>query len=279
MSITTRKESRYVERADSRSIEWNHSLPINLRMLDYTEYPPVASTLHFGATVTIAIPASPDPVTKTFGSPQDRYQNKKMARAAASKAAVEYLIRIGQLAIDGSVIKKPKGQPMHFPAPNPGPSTGQPTQTPPAAAAPTAVVSTAAASTAAAATEALTFTSRVPAMSQRLGFGTPVYNVTPTNPEISGSAFFDCTATFPPSTGLYGPVASVSNVYGKKNAKEDCAREVCAVLEAIREKRLREAGLLPPKGGEEEQSARTQLQQKGIIPGLDGSVDTVMGDG
>ena len=116
-------------------------------------------------------------------------------------------------------------------------------------------------------------------MSQRLGFPPPVYNITPTNPEITGSAFYDCTAIFPPSTGLPNPVASVRNVFGKKNVKEDCAREVCAVLEAITEKRLKEAGLLPEKGGGNgRQPAASQTQKEKTAHGLDGNVDTDMAD-
>ena len=86
---------------------------------------------------------------------------------------------------------------------------------------------------------------------------------------------YDCTATFPAITGLPDPAASVNNVYGQKNAKEDCARLVYALLEGImeeRERKMAEAGisLQPPQqptkvvgveGAEEGEEYQTVAQE------------------
>lgn len=185
----------------------------------------------FATTVTVKIPLSPVPVTKTLGSPHEAYPNKKAAKTAASKAAVQHLISVGQLAPDGSVIKKPKGPNQQPGAPSPpapaGSSSQGPSSTP--------------------SEESASFSNRVPTLALKLGFPMPAYSITPTDPSNPSSAFCDCTATFAPITGLPRPVATVRNIYGKKRAKEDCAREVCAVLEGIIERK--QASFLSRTGG------------------------------
>ncbi|KAF2720687.1 hypothetical protein K431DRAFT_225919 [Polychaeton citri CBS 116435] len=83
-----------------------------------------------------------------------------------------------------------------------------------------------------------------------LGFSQPQYNFTPSSPPPKAivnnpSAFVTATATFLSQDvsrcpRLQGNLCEVSNVFGKKRAKEDCARKVLALLQDIRETRLNE---------------------------------------
>ena len=201
--------------------EWRDSLQTEIRMVEYSQYPPSTAPLRFAMKVTINGPTTLK--TKTLGSPRDRHTSKRAAKASVSKIAVEHLISIGQLAADGSVIKKQKGAAAQ------SPSIGQSEQE--------AQVATSG--------EAPTFSERVPELTKILGFSPPTYKMTLTNPELPESAFYDCSASFQPISGLPDPLATVRSVFGKKRAKEDCAREVHAALERVKEKRLRDAGLLP----------------------------------
>ena len=227
-------------------------MPISSREVDYTEYPSSGPQPDFGATVTIRIPSDPVLQTRTFGSPQDRYPSKKVTRAVASKLAVQHLIGLGLLGPDGSVIKKPKG-----PSPIPA-ATGQ-------------------SSADDSSDSGTSFSTRVPALAHKLGYTPPTYTITPTNPggplDVAGSAFCDCAASFPPITGLPNPIATVRNVYGKKRAKEDCAREVCAVLEKIIEQRLQAAGSSVPV--KREDGTRVKSPTTHLGTGLNSVMDEV----
>ena len=48
---------------------------------------------------------------------------------------------------------------------------------------------------------------------------------------LTGAAYFRCEPQFP------GPVGEVRNIFGKKNAKEECAKGVWEVLHALAKKR------------------------------------------
>ena len=65
----------------------------------------------------------------------------------------------------------------------------------------------------------------------------PQYRFNPTNPStpslLSGAAYFPGT----PYSDLQGPIGEVRNVFGKKNAKEECARGVWDVLVRVAKKR------------------------------------------
>lgn len=67
-----------------------------------------------------------------------------------------------------------------------------------------------------------------------LGLSPPTYRIEddPSAPALySGSAFFAA------GSDVSGPVGSVRNVYGKKNAKEELAKQVLRFLELETEKR------------------------------------------
>ena len=69
----------------------------------YTFYTPSLQT--HACVVTRAV-TTQNPGRRTFGSPIEPFPTKKAAQQAAAKEAVEYLIGIGELNADGSVIKR-----------------------------------------------------------------------------------------------------------------------------------------------------------------------------
>ena len=93
-----------------------------------------------------------------------------------------------------------------------------------------------------------TFGQRVNALYPRLGLSAPEYRIVATAqaPNFhSGAAFF-------PRDGLVvaGPVGEVRGVFGKKNAREECAKGVLEFLEQLaRERGVDVAG---EEGGEGE---------------------------
>ena len=68
-----------------------------------------------------------------------------------------------------------------------------------------------------------------------LGLSTPEYRIAPLSADapniVSGAAYFHAEPMFP------GPVGEVRNIYGKKNAREECAKGVWMVLSALAKKR------------------------------------------
>jgi hypothetical protein len=73
----------------------------------------------------------------------------------------------------------------------------------------------------------------VPVLCETLGLSPPTYTLTSTLPDVPNNAFFSCTAVFQPIAGLPNPAAEVRNIYGKKNAKEQCARKLVVLLEKV----------------------------------------------
>lgn len=84
-------------------------------------------------------------------------------------------------------------------------------------------------------------------LSAVLGLGAPFYQLTskPDAPAIfSGAAHFTSSPLFPK------PLGEVRNVYGKKNAKEECARSVLDILEDLAKKRGVNLGEVFEKDGD-----------------------------
>lgn len=79
-------------------------------------------------------------------------------------------------------------------------------------------------------------TAQILALCKLLGLSQPIYQHKPsfldTTPHWVNSAAF-----FPGSTDLQGPIGSVERIFGKKNAKEECAKRVLIVLEELKAKR------------------------------------------
>ena len=62
-----------------------------------------------------------------------------------------------------------------------------------------------------------------------LGLRPPQYRIAP-NADAPVVNILSGAAYFPDNPLLPGPVGTIRNIYGKKNAKEECAREVYRVL-------------------------------------------------
>lgn len=182
-------------------------------------------------TVTVAVPSIPDPtntitptyVPRTFGSPTQPFSSKRGAKIACSRLAMQALITSGTLAQDGSVIPKPKQ------------TAPQPAAAPP---------------------DSELYAAKIPAMCYELGLQPPTYSIAPTTTTagngngndatavpVPGSCFFDCSASFGITAGLPEPAAQVRNVYGRKNAKEECARALAGVLERVKTLKMEKLGL------------------------------------
>lgn len=81
----------------------------------------------------------------------------------------------------------------------------------------------------------------IPRLCIELGLPPVQYDFTSPSGDPNNS-FVDCSASFPPTTGLPAPLAIVHNVYGKKMAKEACAKVLLERLSKVREWRLRGGG-------------------------------------
>jgi hypothetical protein len=76
---------------------------------------------------------------------------------------------------------------------------------------------------------------QVPQLCYQLGFNVPRYNLTQAAPN---SPLYDIYADFGDDPLIEGKVGEIQNVFGKKNAKEQCARRVFSFLKDIQRQRL-----------------------------------------
>lgn len=81
------------------------------------------------------------------------------------------------------------------------------------------------------------FAAQVPGLCYRLGFNPPKYEVIPVVP---GAPIYNAWADFGGEQRIDGKVGEVSNVHGRKNAKEAVARLVVSFLQDIEKQRLAE---------------------------------------
>ncbi|KAI8933900.1 hypothetical protein NX059_009594 [Plenodomus lindquistii] len=79
------------------------------------------------------------------------------------------------------------------------------------------------------------FSSKAAQLATALSLPTPEYNFTP---HPSDPNFHSVNCTFRNGGPHAGPLGEVRNVFGKKKAKEECARLVVVYLEEVKEKRL-----------------------------------------
>ncbi|KAL8729648.1 MAG: hypothetical protein Q9166_004597 [cf. Caloplaca sp. 2 TL-2023] len=169
----------------------------------YTEY-----AINHTFACTVALPTLP---TTPFGSPNNPFPTKKAARSNAAKEAVCHLISTGDLNPDGSTKtrKKYKG----------------------VAAGPTVRIDAKGVGV----KKDATYANRVNDLCPLLSLTPPLYRLTPTSAAapsmFTGAAFFTGDAMF--HELLKGGVGEVRNVFGKKNAKEECARKVWEVLREV----------------------------------------------
>ena len=67
----------------------------------------------------------------------------------------------------------------------------------------------------------------------------PEYRLTPADDRAP--AFWDVAAYFPHCPSHEGPIGEVRRVYGKKAAKEECAKRVLAYLKEEEHRRIKDA--------------------------------------
>ncbi|KAM3067021.1 hypothetical protein ACMFMG_011803 [Clarireedia jacksonii] len=195
---------------------------------------------------SLKIPENPEPITTTL---------QKDAKQHIAKLAVDWLIAQNCMPSDGSV-KFPKSPQTPIPsAPivqNGASSSRSPFTSPsPAAQAYSAPTQSRSPSlnsplphrnspsppqdSSSSSAAAVSCATQVPALCIRLGFTRPTYNILPTSP---GTAFYYGWADFGSDPRIEGKVGVFRDVYGKKNAKEVCARGVLSFLRDIERQRL-----------------------------------------
>ncbi|CAO1605487.1 hypothetical protein XANCAGTX0491_009004 [Xanthoria calcicola] len=177
----------------------------------YTEY---ALGPSFACTCTIPPISNVSSTPAVLGSSTAPFSTKKAARNNAAKAAVQHLISLGELNPNGSCKAKKKAK---------------------LSAGPTVKVEAKGIEV----KKDTSYANRVNDLAPLLSFTVPVYRFTPTSaaaPNIlSGAAYFTGDALYHPS--LKDGVGEVRNVFGKKNAKEECARGVWEVLKGVARER------------------------------------------
>ncbi|KAI9740638.1 MAG: hypothetical protein M1818_004602 [Claussenomyces sp. TS43310] len=246
----------------------------------------------FTCTVRLAESARP------LGSATLSFATKKAARKHASRCAMTWLRDGGYLAPGSSSATAAAAVPTVYVLGGPRPrtavaavaaaSSGAVDEAAPAAPMAAIVdddVATAAASatTAAAAgsgsgtqgSAPTSFAARVAALCVVLGFGPPKYEIL-ADPDMPGM----CSgyALFPGDVRVQGCVGVFANVYGKKRAREHCARDVWAFLEGVRRQRL---GLSAGEAEVDEGNAHGHSHGDGAdrVARVDGSVKRKRSDG
>ncbi|KAL1795158.1 hypothetical protein ACET3X_006974 [Alternaria dauci] len=179
----------------------------------YTDY---QSGQRFACILTI------EGLDKEFGSTDKLFSSKKAARRDAARHAVEYFKSIGTWPEEVNLvggIKKKKVQPS-MPEMV---SISEPDR------------DSALASTSAASPSAKSYAQQVASLAVILALPTPEWQYT-SHPEDPN--FHTVTCFFRGAGPHEGPIGEVRNIYGKKKAKEECARLTLEYLKEVREKRV-----------------------------------------
>jgi hypothetical protein len=150
------------------------------------------------------------------------FGNKKDAKKYAAKKAIDWLIANNYMPSDGSV---------KFPKPPTPVQVAQPRKP--------KSVSPSEPSIPTDGTPTTKYTSKVPGLCTKLGFPPPRYEITRAN--AADHSFWNGYANFS-DTRIEGRVGRVFNVWGKTNAKEQCAEIVYSFLKDIERQRGEEFG-------------------------------------
>ncbi|KAL6706379.1 hypothetical protein ACN47E_005485 [Coniothyrium glycines] len=158
-----------------------------------------------------------------FGSLQDLHGSKKAARQAAAAHAIQHFKDGGTWPAHftslGGIRKRKPAAPVAAPSTDVPLPAGAETSTP-----------------ASSSSSSSSYASRVAALATQLSLGTPQYTFTP---HPSAPAFHSVSCTFTHSGGPpSAPLGEVRNVFGKKKAKEECARLVLAHLDEVKRGRV-----------------------------------------
>lgn len=183
-----------------------------------------------------------------FGSRTTFFPSKRAARHHAAGCAVQHFQAQGSWPDSatplGGIRKKKASVSGPVPVPAPAPTPSSPSSNP--------VDATATATATDSATGAASFAQRVAHLATQLSLSTPEWRFTPSTSSAPG---FHTVACFFRNGGPHaGPLGEVRHVFGKKRAKEECAREVLRYLSGVKETRLEYArgvvrGMLGEKAG------------------------------
>ncbi|KAG9188220.1 hypothetical protein G6011_02143 [Alternaria panax] len=176
----------------------------------YTDY---QSGQRFACILTI------EGLNREFGSIDSLFSSKKAARRDAARHAVEYFKSIGTWPDDVTLvggIKKRKVQPSIVEMV----SISTPDRTP---------------SQASTSASTKSYAQQVANLAVILALPTPEWQYT-SHPEDPN--FHTVTCFFRGAGAHEGPIGEVRNIYGKKKAKEECARLTLEYLKEVREKRV-----------------------------------------
>ncbi|KAK4989670.1 hypothetical protein LTR66_007003 [Elasticomyces elasticus] len=191
---------------------------VNLTDATYKEYanansqpPPVYQDYQLGNSFASEVTIALRPLT-SFGSQTSLFPSKKLAKAFAARDAVFWLREQDRMpGPNQHVKKKAKISAANKATGSPSSANGSNTES-----------------------KHTTHAQQVNELCPRLGFKYPRFELvqsTTINGFFFGAAFFDNNAELP------GPIGGVRNVYGKKAAKEECAKRVLEVLRGIEEER------------------------------------------
>ncbi|KAI4953408.1 hypothetical protein J4E91_002255 [Alternaria rosae] len=187
----------------------------------YTDY---QSGQRFSCLITI----EGEGEAQQFGSIENLFSSKKAARQDAARHAVEHFKALGTWPDDdtavGGIKKKKKAQPtdpeiVSISTPD-GSSSTSPIQATSTTPAPSGTPS---------------YASRVASLAVTLALPTPEWSYTP---HPSDPTFHNVCCFFKGAGPHEGPIGEVRNIYGKKKAKEECARLTLEYLMEVKEKRM-----------------------------------------
>ncbi|KAI4610343.1 hypothetical protein J4E80_008107 [Alternaria sp. BMP 0032] len=189
----------------------------------YTDY---QSGQRFSCIITI------DGEDQPFGSISNLFSSKKAARQDAARHAVEHFKSLGTWPTDdtavGGIRKRKKASPIDPETVSISPlldNSSSPSTPPIQATTPTP-----------APPGTPSYASRVATLAVTLALSTPEWNYTP---HPSDPTFHSVCCFFKGAGQHEGPIGEVRNIYGRKKAKEECARLTLEYLTQVKEERLR----------------------------------------
>lgn len=187
-------------------------------------FEPIFKEYSAGTTFSCEVEIAQRP-GQPFGGRTKPFSNKKAARNSAACEAVEWLRAEGLLPESGSPLKKKKTQP---PSPN-AKANGSPTRS--VNGSPSGKVNSSpkgATDRPVSPDETESYGNKVVAKAKILGLPAPDYTVT-ASPTL-GNGYWDVTVSFPNNPPYDVTIAEVRKIYGKKVAKEECAKRVLSYL-------------------------------------------------
>jgi hypothetical protein len=205
--------SRYLEYRNAHPVAAPSGAPPNgaIPGLSYNEIPITSGIIRFAYEIEIG------ETSQLFGRTTLSFSNKKDAKQYAAKKAIDWLIANNHMPSDGSARFQKPPPPVPMPQPKkrksdspsaPGTSSGE---------------------------GVIKYASLIPPLCGKLGFGPPQYEIARTKDD--DLPFFNTYALFPGNPIIEGKVGEVFNVYGQKNAKEECAAIVYSFLKDIERQR------------------------------------------